>query len=102
MNTVEWQTLAIVLVSIVSAVTGWWCKTLWNDLKAVSENLNKVQVDLPMNYVRRTDFENQIIRLEKNSSDAVNRIERSQHDASLRMEAKMDKIIEALDKKQDK
>lgn len=50
------QILTYVL-GIALAMVSWWCKTLWSDLKAVTNKTNKVEMSLAKDYVPRTELE---------------------------------------------
>lgn len=43
---------------------GWWCREIWDSVKKLKEDIQKIEVDLPMNYVRRVDIETRFDRID--------------------------------------
>lgn len=62
------------------ALLGWFGKTLWDAVQALKNDLKNVEVDLPSTYVKKTELDN---RLQK-------------------IETMLDKIFDRLDSKVDK
>ena len=62
------------------ACLGWFARQLWEATQNLKEDLKKIEVDLPTNYVRKVDIEARFDRLE----------------------AILDKLFERLDRKADK
>jgi len=53
---VNLQEIFNILVPIVCGVLGWFCRELWTAVKDLKEDLTKLSVDLPKNYVARDDY----------------------------------------------
>jgi hypothetical protein len=51
------QTLVNVCAGAVLAVLGWFARVLWEAVSALREDLHKLEVDLPSNYIRRDEFQ---------------------------------------------
>ena len=62
------------------ACLGWFARQLWEATQNLKEDLKKIEVDLPTNYVRKVDIEARFDRLE----------------------AILDKLFERIDRKADK
>jgi len=74
------QTLLNVGISCALACLGWFARQVWEATQELKNDLKKIEVDLPTNYVRKIDIETRFDRLE----------------------AILDKIFERLDRKVDK
>lgn len=74
------QDLFNYIVGTLLAVLGWFGKTLWDAVQALKTDLKNVEVDLPSTYVKKTELDN---RLQK-------------------IETMLDKIFDRLDSKVDK
>lgn len=44
-------------VSIVSSVIGWFVRVLWDAVKELKSDLKSIEVKLPVEYVRQTNFD---------------------------------------------
>lgn len=53
---VELQTIINVLLSLILAGIGWAARELWGAVKRLREDLQKIEVALPTNYVRKDEF----------------------------------------------
>jgi len=38
------------------AVMGWFARQLWDAVRELRQDLNRIEMDLPSNYMRRDDF----------------------------------------------
>lgn len=38
------------------AVMGWFARQLWDAVKELRQDLHKIEMDLPVNYMRKDDF----------------------------------------------
>ena len=64
----------------VMATIGWFARQLWDSVQDLKDDIKKIEVDLPTNYVRRVDIESQFNKLE----------------------ASLQRILDKLDQKADK
>jgi hypothetical protein len=74
------QDLFNYIVGTLFAILGWFGKTLWDAVQALKEDLKDIEIDLPSTYVKKTELDN---RLQK-------------------IETMLDKIFDRLDSKVDK
>lgn len=51
------QTLVNISAGAVLAVLGWFARVLWEAVNSLQEDLHKLEVDLPSNYIRRDEFQ---------------------------------------------
>jgi len=52
----EPQTVINALLAIVLAGVGWAARELWGAVKRLREDLQKIEIALPTNYVRKDEF----------------------------------------------
>lgn len=51
------QTLINLAIGTILAVGGWFARELWGAVKELREDLHRIEVDLPSNYIRRDEFQ---------------------------------------------
>ena len=51
----EWQLIINLAGGAVLTAIGWWCREIWDSVKALKEDIKKIEVDLPSNYMKRSD-----------------------------------------------
>jgi len=74
------QDLINIAAGAVLAAIGWFARQLYESVNELRRNVHQIEVDLPMNYVRREDY-----------SETMKRIE-----------AIVERIFDKLDEKADK
>lgn len=50
------QTIINVALGIILAGAGWFARELWVAVKALRDDLHKLEIDLPKNYTSKGDF----------------------------------------------
>jgi hypothetical protein len=53
----------IVAVAIVGTI-GWFARELWSAVQGLKNDLKFIQIDLPSNYVKKTDLDAQFNKIE--------------------------------------
>ena len=76
----EMQAILNIILGSALAVGGWFVRQMWDAVTKLKDDLKKIEVDMPTNYVRKDDMESRFDRIE----------------------ALLDKLYEKLDSKQDK
>jgi chaperonin cofactor prefoldin len=74
------QTLLNIVVPVAIGCLGWFARQLWEATQKLKDDLKQIEVDLPTNYVTKSDIQ---ARFDK-------------------LEAILDRLFEKLDKKADK
>jgi chaperonin cofactor prefoldin len=62
------------------AIGGWFVRQMWDAVRTLKEDIQKIEVDLPTNYVQKKDLDTRLDRIDD----------------------MLDKLFEKLDKKLDK
>ena len=60
----EWQTIINVGGSALLAALGWFARQIWDSVQELKRDVQKIEVDLPTNYVRKVDIEARFDKLE--------------------------------------
>jgi hypothetical protein len=45
-----------IAIGILIAGATWWAKEIWNALAKLREDLHRIEVDMPISYVRKDEF----------------------------------------------
>jgi chaperonin cofactor prefoldin len=76
----DWQTIINVGAAGLLSAFGWFARQLWEMVQKLKEDIQRLEIDLPTNYVRKADLDARFDKL----------------DASLQ------RILDKLDQKVDK
>ena len=60
----EWQTIINVGGSALLAALGWFARQIWDSVQELKRDVQKIEIDLPTNYVRKVDIESRFDKLE--------------------------------------
>jgi hypothetical protein len=60
----DWQIIINVAGGAVVATIGWFARELWAAVQNLKNDIQKIEVDLPTNYVRKVDLEAKFDKLE--------------------------------------
>ena len=74
------QTILNIIMGTALAVIGWFARQLWDAVQTLKIDVQKIEVDLPSNYIRKDEFQT---RMDK-------------------VESMLEKIFDKLDHKADK
>ena len=48
----------------ILVAVGWWCKEIWDSVKTLKEDIKQIEIDLPKNYVSKTDIESRLDKID--------------------------------------
>jgi hypothetical protein len=60
----EFQAMFNFVGGAVLVAVGWWCKEIWDSVKALKEDIKQIEIDLPKNYVSKADIENRFDKID--------------------------------------
>lgn len=60
----EWQTLINIGGAGLLASFGWFARQIWDSVQELKKDVQKIEIDLPTNYVRKVDIESRFDKLE--------------------------------------
>jgi predicted negative regulator of RcsB-dependent stress response len=58
------QTIFNLIAGTVIAAGGWFARELWGAVKELRRDLHSIEVNLPMNYVQKTDLDRRMEHIE--------------------------------------
>jgi hypothetical protein len=58
------QTIINVGLGIILTGIGWFARQIWEDTQKLQDDLHKIEVDLPMHYVQKSDYSETMKRIE--------------------------------------
>ena len=76
----DWQQIINLVFGVALPVAGWFFRMLYDSVQKLKDDIKKIEIDLPTNYVKKTDMESQYNKIE----------------------AMLEKIFDKLDTKVDK
>jgi hypothetical protein len=60
----DWQIIINLVGGAIVAVIGWFARELWSAVQSLKNDIQRIEVDLPTNYVRKIDLEAKFDKLE--------------------------------------
>jgi predicted negative regulator of RcsB-dependent stress response len=58
------QSIVNMIFGAILAVAGWFGRQLWEAVQSLKNDLHKIEVDLPINYVRKDDLDKRMDHIE--------------------------------------
>jgi molybdenum cofactor biosynthesis enzyme len=52
----DWQVLFNLIGGALLTAVGWWCREIWDSVKALKKDLQTMEVDLPKTYVSKIEI----------------------------------------------
>ena len=60
----EFQSMFNFIGGAILVAVGWWCKEIWDSVKTLKEDIKQIEIDLPKNYVSKTDIESRFDKID--------------------------------------
>ena len=60
----DWQNLINLAGGVLIAAVGWWCREIWDSIKALKEDLKNLEVDLPNRYMQKTEINTRLDKID--------------------------------------
>ena len=60
----EYQAMFNFVGGILLVAIGWWCKEIWDSVKFLKADIKAIEIDLPKNYVSKTDIESRFDKID--------------------------------------
>lgn len=52
----DWQLFINLAGGAILTAIGWWCREIWDSVKALKEDIKKIEVEMPTSYVKKDDI----------------------------------------------
>jgi len=56
----DYQTIVNIILGILVSIVGWFAKEIWSSLKVLDMDINQVRQEMPVNYVLRETYRDDI------------------------------------------
>jgi hypothetical protein len=60
----ETQTIINMGLGVILTVVGWFARQIWEATQSLQRDLHEIEVDLPKNYVQKSDYTETMKRIE--------------------------------------
>ena len=60
----SWQHLFNVIGGAALAAVGWFCREIWDSLKALREDVHRIEINLPESYIKRSEIESRLDKID--------------------------------------
>ena len=60
----EFQPVFNLIGGALLAAVGWWCREIWDSVKALKADLRTIEVDLPKNYVSKSEINSRLDKID--------------------------------------
>ena len=64
-SNMEFQPIFNLIGGALLCAIGWWCLEIWDSVKKHKENIQRIEVDLPKNYVSKPDIETRLDKIDQ-------------------------------------
>ena len=61
----EFQPIFNLIGGALLCAIGWWCREIWDSVKKLKENIQSIEVDLPKNYVSKSDIDTRLDKIDQ-------------------------------------
>jgi len=61
---VDWQLFINLAGGAILTAIGWWCREIWDSVKALKEDIKKIEVELPTHYVQKVDINSRFDKID--------------------------------------
>jgi len=60
----EFQAVVNLIGGAILVAVGWWCKEIWDSVKALKADIKAIEIDLPKHYVSKADIESRLDKID--------------------------------------
>jgi hypothetical protein len=60
----HWQLLINVVGGAALAAVGWFCREIWDSVKALREDVHRIEINLPESYIKRSEIEARLDKID--------------------------------------
>ena len=60
----DWQLFINLAGGAILTAIGWWCREIWDSVKALKEDIKRIEVELPTNYVKKDDINSRFDKID--------------------------------------
>lgn len=60
----DWQLFINLAGGAILTAIGWWCREIWDSVKALKEDIKKIEVEMPTSYVKKDDINSRFDKID--------------------------------------
>ena len=61
----HWQSIINIVGGSLLAAVGWFCREIWDSVKALREDVHRIEINLPESYIKRSEIENRLDKIDQ-------------------------------------
>ena len=60
----HWQNIINIVGGALLAAMGWFCREIWDSVKALREDVHRIEINLPESYIKRSEIESRLDKID--------------------------------------
>jgi hypothetical protein len=60
----HWQNIINIVGGAILAGMGWFCREIWDSVKALREDVHRIEINLPESYIKRSEIEARLDKID--------------------------------------
>jgi hypothetical protein len=60
----HWQNIINIVGGAILAGMGWFCREIWDSVKALREDVHRIEINLPESYIKRSEIESRLDKID--------------------------------------
>jgi hypothetical protein len=60
----HWQNIINIVGGAILAGMGWFCREIWDSVKALREDVHRIEINLPESYIKRSEIETRLDKID--------------------------------------
>ena len=60
----DWQVIINLVLGAALASVGWFARQVWDSVQDLRKDIHQIEIDLPSNYVKKSDIDSRFDKLE--------------------------------------
>jgi len=60
----HWQIVINLIGGGALAAIGWFCREIWDSVKTLKDDLHKIEIQLPENYMKKTEIDARLDKID--------------------------------------
>ena len=60
----HWQIIINLVGGACLAAVGWFCREIWDSVKTLKDDVHKLEIQLPENYMKKTEIEARLDKID--------------------------------------
>jgi chaperonin cofactor prefoldin len=70
----DYQALLNIVLGVALSVGGWFVRQMWDAVQNLKSDIQRIEVDLPSNYVRKSDLDARLDKIDESLEKIFDRL----------------------------